>query len=292
MRQSVKRPGAKWTLSTRGQDCDDTDKTITKQPVTWYLDNDGDGYHSEAIENCGKLGDNWKRTTKGEDCDDTKPKFTTTCCPEGSGIVDDKCTDCESLGKIPDGEGGCRFRKPCEVTSNFGYHANSSVVNACSLQKIKYIAAKLGLEKFTISSTARDAENQARIMYDNILSKGVPSQKALYGSNGDKVIDAYSTAKAKSGSTATSIKQAMEDKINELGPGNVSKHCADSSVLTVFDIRPSSIPASKKAAFVNAINQAKANGEISRFLHPGNSTDPAYHIEINVEDCELENCNK
>lgn len=33
------------------------------------------------------------------------------------------------------------------------------------------------------------------------------------------------------------------------------------------------------------------NGDIYRFLHPGNSTDPAYHIVIKVKDCELKDCN-
>ena len=72
-------PQTYWRTSRFAEDCDDTDKTITKQPVTWYLDNDDDGYHSEAIENCGKLGDNWKRTTKGEDCDDNDSTKTTDC---------------------------------------------------------------------------------------------------------------------------------------------------------------------------------------------------------------------
>ena len=73
VRQSVERPGAKWTLSTRRQDCDDNNPeayTLLK----WYKDNDGDGYHGEKVESCGKPNttDTWVNKTKGEDCDDTK----------------------------------------------------------------------------------------------------------------------------------------------------------------------------------------------------------------------------
>jgi len=180
---------------------------------------------------------------------------------------------------------------PCKVTSSYGPNAKSESVNDCSLEKIKEIADRLGIKEFEISSTARNAKNQARIMFNNIVAFGVANQKSLYGPNGDKVIDAYSTAKAKKGNTSTSIKKAMEDKINELGPGNVSKHSADSSILTVVDIKPSTIPSNKRAKFVSAVERAVKNGDASRFLHPGNSTDPAYHIEIKVKDCVLKTCN-
>lgn len=42
---------------------------------------------------------------------------------------------------------------------------------------------------------------------------------------------------------------------------------------------------------VVGINQAKSKGIISKFLHPGNSNDPAYHIEIKVKNCKLIKCN-
>lgn len=83
----------------------------------------------------------------------------------------------------------------------------------------------------------------------------------------------------------------MEDKITELGPNNVSNHSADPNTLTVVDIRPSSMSSIQRAKFVEAINNAVSLGDVSRFLHPGNSTDPAYHIEIKVKNCELKDCN-
>lgn len=179
---------------------------------------------------------------------------------------------------------------PCNVTVNFGSHVNINSINQCSLQLIKGIADKLGIDKFEISSAFRSAADQARVMFDNIKRDGVASQKALYGTNGDSVIDAYSVALA-AGKSNDDIKQAMLDKINELGAYNVSNHSGDSNVLTAIDIRPSSIPLSNRSEFVNAINQAISNGEVSKFWHPGNSKDRAYHIEINVKNCNLINCN-
>lgn len=168
--------------------------------------------------------------------------------------------------------------------------AGASNINNCSLQQIKEIAAKLGIDKFQISSSFRSGADQARVMFDNIKNDGVPSQKALYGSNGDRVIDAYSTALA-AGKSNDGIKLAMLNKINEIGAYNVSNHSGDPSVLTALDIRPGSIPFGNRAAFVSAINDAVLNGQVSKFLHPGNSKDKAYHIEIKVKNCIIKNCN-
>ncbi|MFS4457314.1 glycoside hydrolase family 19 protein [Maribacter sp. 2304DJ31-5] len=49
----------------------------------WYLDNDGDGYHSAHIRTVGLSsaysGENWDRLTHGPDCDDGNPEITTEC---------------------------------------------------------------------------------------------------------------------------------------------------------------------------------------------------------------------
>jgi hypothetical protein len=179
---------------------------------------------------------------------------------------------------------------PCHVAVSFGSNVNVNSVNQCSLQQLKEIADKLGIKKFQITSAFRSGADQARVMFNNIQRFGVAKQKSLYGSNGDSVIDAYSTALA-AGKSNDEIKQAMLDKINEIGAYNVSNHSGDPNVLTVVDISPASIPLSNRSEFVNAINQAISNGEVSKFLHPGNSSDPAYHIEMNVKNCNFINCN-
>ena len=123
VRQSAKRPGAKWTLYTRGQDCNDTNKHLYKDCSTHtvYRDEDKDKYYKERKEGVYKeqnirfsnityievsgntktvLQGRWNTTSdKGVDCDDTDKDKTTDC------------TVCEK-GKIPDGNGGCKF-DPC-----------------------------------------------------------------------------------------------------------------------------------------------------------------------------------
>jgi len=85
-----------------------------------------------------------------------------------------------------------------------------------------------------ITSTARDSVSQARAMFNN-LEKSVALQRRTYRAPGQAVIDVYENMKANKAS-ASEIKDAMVRKINELGPSNVSPHCADFNILNVVDI--------------------------------------------------------
>lgn len=158
------------------------------------------------------------------------------------------------------------------ITLTYGPNANESVVSALAVTVVKECLATAGETSGTISSTARTAEDQARVMYDNLESTSVATQKALYGPNGDAVIDVYVASKA-ANKSATEIKADMLAKINELGAPNVSKHCADFAVMTVLDVAPSSI--TNKDAFIAA---ALADARVTKFLQPPN--DPGYHFEI------------
>lgn len=162
--------------------------------------------------------------------------------------------------------------KEASIAITYGPNASASVVSAYTIQVLKDILKAVGETGAMITSTARDAHNQARVMYDNIEAKGVESQKSLYGSSGDKVIDVYVASK-KANKSRDEIIQDMEDKINEIGCSNVSRHCADPKVLGVIDVAPSSIANKKK--FVSA---ARAEKRVSKFLEP--PADPAYHLEI------------
>ncbi|MDC0713994.1 hypothetical protein POL68_36350 [Stigmatella sp. ncwal1] len=157
----------------------------------------------------------------------------------------------------------------------YGPKANADAVSAHSQKVLGEIMNTAGVNSATISSTARAPEDQARAMYDNLQAKGIASQKDLYSKFGDQVIDAYA-ASVDAGQTKEQTLQAMVDKINELGPSNVSRHLANPSQLNVVDIAPSSIPADKREAFQEAI---RAHPEVSKFLGPADG-DPAYHIEI------------
>jgi hypothetical protein len=142
-----------------------------------------------------------------------------------------------------------------EPKISFGARANQSVVSQKTIDLLKSILKDAGLDSCRITSTSRTLADQARAMYNNIEATSVLRQKKLYGAAGDQVIDVYVVKKA-AGKTSEQIKAAMEAKINALGPGNVSRHCADPSVLNVVDIAPSSI--ANKQAFETAVLAAKA----------------------------------
>jgi len=112
-------------------------------------------------------------------------------------------------------------------------------------------------------------------IHNNLIIQGVESQKKLYGSAGDKVIDVFITEKKNDKNPEEIIKE-MELEIMRLGPQNVSKHCADYTKLVVIDIAPSSV--SNKFEFINIVNSYKERGLISNFITP--PKDPSYHLEI------------
>ena len=158
------------------------------------------------------------------------------------------------------------------ATINFGANADQAAVSDHSRQVLQDIMKAAKLDSMTITSTARTPERQAIAMFDNIESQGVDSQKALYGPYGDQVIDVY-TAERAAGKSQAEIVSAMEAKINELGPSNVSRHLANPSTMNVIDIAPSQI--ADRGAFERAV---AADSRVSKFLKP--PSDPAYHLEI------------
>ena len=171
------------------------------------------------------------------------------------------------------GTGGSTSGAGTTGSINFGTNADQAAVSDHSRQVLQDIMKEAKLENLTITSTARTPERQAIAMFDNIESQGVASQKALYGSYGDQVIDVYVAEKA-AGKSQAEIISAMEAKINELGPSNVSKHLADPSTINAIDIDPGKI--ADRDAFEKAV---EADPRVSKFLTPSKN-DPAYHLEI------------
>jgi len=170
------------------------------------------------------------------------------------------------------GNGGGPTAEATTGSISFGTNADQGAVSEHSRQVLQDIMKAAKLDSLTITSTARTPERQAIAMGDNIVSQGVESQKALYGSYGDQVIDVYVAEKA-AGKSQAEIVSAMEAKINELGPSNVSRHFADPSTMSVIDIAPSQI--TDREAFEKAV---EADSRVTTFLKP--PSDPAYHLEI------------
>ena len=161
---------------------------------------------------------------------------------------------------------------PAAVTIDFGPNARASDVTDFSRKVLEDIMRAAGLTRVMVSSTARGPADQARVMFNNLETRGVAKEKELYGPAGDQVIDTYDAAK-RAGQDAVTIKRLMTQKIIEIGPTRVSRHASNPRVLNVFDVASSSVahPASFEAA-------VRADQRVSRFFKP--PEDPGYHLEI------------
>lgn len=154
-----------------------------------------------------------------------------------------------------------------EVTVNIN---SGVIISASAVNVLKDILRTAGLTSATITSGRRNSDDQVRVMYNNLqAANGVVNQRALYGPNGDAVIDVY-VAQKQAGASEATIKAAMKQKIEQLGCSSVSNHCSASDV---FDVAPSSI--SNGNAFRTAVQSSSA---VKKYIFP--PTDPAYHIEL------------
>lgn len=175
----------------------------------------------------------------------------------------------DGTGRGPFTEG---LEAPGGIEIAFGANAKPETVSAFSREVLTGILRRAGLSRVIITSTSRDASEQARVMFQNLENFGVAHQKKLYGPSGDQVIEVYRQAKA-SGKPADTIRQLMTQEILRIGPTRVSRHAADPRVLNVFDVAPSSV--ANRAAFEQAV---RAEPRVAKFLVP--PTDPGYHLEI------------
>lgn len=127
-----------------------------------------------------------------------------------------------------------------------------------------------GLATATVTSAHRTPADQARVMYENCVSKGAAYNEALYCTAGDRIVDVFA---ANRDQPRDAVIQLMTEKILEIGPEKISMHMSDTHY--TFDVAPSSIPLKKHAAFVAAVAGNKA---VSKLIQP--PKDPAFHVEI------------
>lgn len=159
---------------------------------------------------------------------------------------------------------------------NIIFAANRNFVSSRMIDAIKDSLRVAGQATATITSTARTPEEQASAMYNNLVSNGVEQQKELYASSGDMVIDVYIAEMEKVGNTPSSVKKAMENKIIELGPSTVSKHCADFSKICVVDVGASIFNDAAGTRFVNAMQS-----RVDRYFDE-RKTNKCFHFELAV----------
>ena len=171
-----------------------------------------------------------------------------------------------------------------EQTVTYGSNVQPKQVSPHSLSVLKSNARANGISSFKITSAGRSTADQARIMHGNLVSQGQASQLKLYNNAGDAVVNA-GQASINAGDTPSQTQSVMLNEINSQKSADPTafKHTTAPSVLQAIDIAPSSIPGNVKAGtgqetgFVNSLEQ---DPRVSNVLHPGNSTDPAIHVEI------------
>jgi hypothetical protein len=152
----------------------------------------------------------------------------------------------------------------------YGPNADASRVSAHSTAVLERILVTSGNGSCLVTSTARDPDDQARVMFENCERHGAAAQRRLYKAPGRRVIAVYQRTAGKPRAERIA---AMAAEIRAVGPEKVSLHCADPAVLGVVDVAPSSLahPNEFRAA-------AEADPDVSRVLGP--PTDPAFHLEI------------
>lgn len=163
---------------------------------------------------------------------------------------------------------------PASVTISFGEGAHPDALTGYSTTVLKEIVASAGLRSVVVSSTARDPDEQARVMFDNLERYGADHQRGLYASAGRRVIDTYEQSRREGKSRDRTIAD-MAQRIRDIGPTLVSRHASDPRVLNVFDVDPASVR--NKVAFERAV-LADARVDAGSFFKP--PRDPGYHLEI------------
>jgi hypothetical protein len=149
-------------------------------------------------------------------------------------------------------------------------------LHALTLTFLKELGDKSGNHKIQISSAARTPYDQAVVMYENCILKGLQSQYKLYGRNGDKVLKIFENMR-KERKRSSEIIAAMYKEILRVGPSKVSKHCINLELMNVVDIPFSCITNIKQ--FRAALLQHK-NNPIANFLDETNNS--CFHIEFNI----------
>lgn len=147
-----------------------------------------------------------------------------------------------------------KAKKKIEIRLQNPKNLNISNYTTEKLQSLKYHGYTGDI---IITSAGRSVNDQARIMYENIIKHGKEHQLKTYKLPGQTVINTYNPKLSKEENIAN-----MAKKIQELGPDSVSKHVADFSELNVIDIDKRSLSsaqnfkdAAKSAGFTKVLDE-------------------------------------
>lgn len=159
---------------------------------------------------------------------------------------------------------------------NVSIKVKSGKITDISKDVLKTAAKKSDNKTITISSTQRPPSSQARAMITNLErdwengDRTGSIQKDIYSNAGDKVIQVYVDLKSR-GVSKDDILKAMEEKIIEIGPMNISKHASDISELNVMDIPKGNLR--NPLVFLSAL---RSDSRVKQVLDENG----VYHVEI------------
>lgn len=150
--------------------------------------------------------------------------------------------------------------------------ADEARVSALTRLVLADLLVASGNAAATITSVARTPADQARVMFENLERYGVKSQRDLYARTGDLIIEVYEQG-TNAGNSPDLIRAAMTEKIIEVGPERVSRHCADHALLNVVDVARR--PLKKRQAFIDA---AKRDPRVSNVIDE--PVQQCIHLEV------------
>lgn len=154
----------------------------------------------------------------------------------------------------------------------FARPESGAFVPSYAISVVQELLRASGNVQAVVTSTLRNAGEQARVMFQNCEKHGAANQMELYGRSGQAVVTEYIKAKQE-GLSPTETIARMRDEILRLGPYKVSHHAGDPTKLAVLDIDPGSL--GDAARFIRA---ARADRRVAKTLVP--PKDPAIHLEI------------
>jgi RHS repeat-associated protein len=163
---------------------------------------------------------------------------------------------------------------------NFDPKVDPKTVSDHSIAVTKTDAQNAKVTSLTITSTQRDARQQAGAMYHNVVAHGAASQNKLYNATARQVV-AVAAAGIKAGQSASATQAAMVAKIQDIRAADPSKfaHVADPSKVQAIDISPGSVRGDTASPISSLTTSFRNDSSISRVFDASNG-DPAIHIEI------------
>jgi hypothetical protein len=141
-----------------------------------------------------------------------------------------------------------------------GPNADAGSLSPAMRKLLKSSARQAGAATVSLAQTALTPAQFAHAMFLNLvrgtnaLADNISAQQAIYGAEGDAVIQVFATesqglTRDQVMQEQTDIESAMAAEILRQGPGKVSTQCADPAQASVADVRVASVPAATASLF-------------------------------------------